>query len=185
MYSNRDRYINKLISFDYYTSNYIAMCVGINVEGKLICYRVRKKTTPHPIREVQMEDVEGNNLGYAVEYRCKFSIHPGCARKILLECEKAFVQKVNQLYRQLPPLEEQLKAYKELKTLYYHSPKKEAKQIIQQMGQLSYEIDARCAIFLQERKTAKGQSGRYRNYRTVPNKNGIARIYKGGGCSGK
>ena len=179
------KYANRVISFEYYNSSFFALCVGADDEGKLICYRAKQKNTPKFSREVLVEDSVGNNMGFVVEYMCKFRIHPGCVRKCIFACETEFVKKINQMYYSLPPLRELIEKYKELKIRYYHTPAKESKSILQNMGELSYEIDARHAVFLEVAKVKRTQGGKYRNFRQVPNRNGITRIYKGGGCSGK
>ena len=180
-----EKHINKMIGFDFYKSSFFALCVGIDDEGKLVCYRARQKNVPKFSREILVEDSAGNNLGFVVEYACKFRIHPGCVRKDIFECESKFIMKINQMYCSLPPLKELIDEYKELKTQYYHTPAKESKGIRHKMGELSYEIDARQAVFLEAAKVKKTKADKYRNFREVPNRNGISRIYKGGGCSGK
>ena len=179
------KYANRVISFEYYNSSFFALCVGADDEGKLICYRAKQKNTPKFSREVLIEDSVGNNMGFVVEYVCKFHIHPGCARKCIFACETEFIKRINQMYDSLPPLKELIDEYKTLKKQYYNTPAKEKKSILYKMGELSKEIDVRQAIFLETAKTKKNQSDKYRNFRCVPNRMGVSRIYKGGGCSGK
>ena len=49
---NRKQYLNQLVSFDFYGCNHIALCVEIDEDGKLICYRARKKRFCKPAMEV-------------------------------------------------------------------------------------------------------------------------------------
>ena len=182
---NYDEYISKIIEFNYHYSTFFALCVGLSDKGELICYRVRSKDTIKLAREIFIEDSDGNNVNFTVEYACKFGIHPKCVRRCIRACEPEFVKRINQMYCSLPPIKELIDEYKELKKQYYHTPSRESKDILHKMGQLSYEIDARQAVFLQEAKMKKTQSDRYGRFRVAPNKKGISRIYRGGGCSGK
>lgn len=180
-----EQYVYKMIGFDFHKSYYFALCAGLDDDRNLVCYRSLQKNAPNSSGEILVEDSSGTNLGFVVEYACKFRIHPGCVRKCIFKCDPEFVKKIDQLHGSLPPLHELIEEYKELKAQYYHAPIKESKGIRQKMGELSYEINARKAVFLEAGRMKKTQGGKYGNFRQVPDQNGISRIYKGGGCSGK
>lgn len=180
-----DKYINWLIGFDYYNIRHYALCVAREADGKLICYRVKEKDTIKCPAEMLVEDEQGKNLGYVVDCRCKFCIPVGCVRKQIFRCEDVFVDRANQYYRSMEPLEALIKKYNTLKSQYYHGSSDILKPACSEINELIDEIKARKADFLQKKPTKKKKVGKYRNFKQLPNKNGISRIYAGGGCSGK
>ena len=163
----------------------MALCTDYICDQGLICYRVKSNGTRHGETMIPVEAADRSESTYLVEVRCRFCIHPGCARTVIMDCNPDFVEKVKQHYRSLPPLEEQIRRYRELKQEYYHTHDSKKKAIRHEMNQLASEIDARQALFLQHKFDKKGTSNKYGNVRKTPNKNGISRIYRGGGCSGK
>ena len=131
--------MNNLFHFDYNKGNHIGLCVA-QEDGKLICYRAKKKDTPKSSGEVSLLDAQGANLGYVVDYRCKFRIPVGCARKRILCCEVSAIEHVNQLYHSMRPLKDLVEEYKELKAQYYHTPGKDTKTVRHQLNELAQEI---------------------------------------------
>lgn len=184
-----DRFINRLIGFDYYGSSYYAVCVGRNEDGKLICYRARKqsceKAISKSVEEMFVKDPDDKYWGYVVEYMCKFNIHPGCVRKDIVGCDLALVNRINQRHDALTPLKDLIKKYKEMKTQYLHTFGNEKTIILRQIGKLNREITARQAAFLESKEDRKKTTDKYRNFRVMPDKKGVNRMYKGGSCSGK
>lgn len=185
MANNWDKHINCLIRFDYYNTSHHALCVARESDEKLVCYRVKEKSTIKSSGEIILEDEQGNNLGYVVDCRCKFRIPVGCARKLILRCEKAFVERVNECYRTMESLDVAIKRYNALKSQYYHASSDESKSVRNEINELAEEINARKADFLRKKSTKKKKSGKYENFKQLPNKNGISRVYAGGSCSSK
>ena len=185
MKNSKNQYVNCLIRFDYYTANYFALCVAREEDGKLICYRAKEKSVLKFSGEMIVEDSLGNNLGYVVDCRCKFRIPVGCVRKLVLHCDEGFVERVNQCYRSLEPLDSLINKYKELKNQYYHTPGSGAKSVRHQINELAQEITARKALFLQQKPVKKKVNNKYANFKQTPNKNGISQVYSGGSCSSK
>ena len=132
-----------------------------------------------------VENEQRQNMGYVVDSRCKFSIPVGCVKKEIIRCEDVFVERVNQYYWSMEPLDEVIKKYNTLKSQYYHASADILKPTYNEINELVDEIKARKAEFLQKKSTKKKKVGKYGNLKQLPNKNGISRVYSGGSCSGK
>ena len=179
------KYINCLIRFDYYNTSHYALCVACEPDKKIVCYRVKEKNTVKSSAEMIVKDEQENNLNYVVDCRCKFSIPAGCVRKEILHCNQAFVDRANQCHNSLDSLDVIIKKYNALKHQYYHMSADEAGVTSAVINNLAEEIYARKTDFLQKRPSKKKKVGKYGNYKQLPNKNGISRVYSGGGCSSK
>ena len=179
------QYTNTICAFTYNKLDYLALCIGCDEDGKLICYRVRKKSSPKFSGEILVVNSNGEELGYVVEYPCKFTIPMSCIRKKELNVEEQFVKHINCCYLSLPPLSEQIQRYKEAKARYYSTTSKGSKSTRDEMNNLAHEINSRRAIFLENKPTPKTPVNKYSNYKITPNRDGISRVYSGGSCTGK
>ena len=175
------KYIYCLIRFDYYNTSHYALCVACEPDKKIVCYRVKEKNTVKSSAEMIVKDEQENNLNYVVDCRCKFSIPAGCVREEILHCNQAFVDRANQCHNSLDSLDVIIKKYNALKHQYYHMSAGEAVVTRAEINNLAEEIYARKTDFLQNKSTKKRKVGKYGNYKQLPNKNGISRVYSGGG----
>ena len=184
MKDKNSQYINNLFHFDYNKGNHIGLCVALE-DGKLICYRAKKKDVPKFSGEIPLVDGQGIKLGYVVDYRCKFRIPVGCARKRIICCDASAIEQVNKLNQSMTPLKDLVEQYKELKAQYYHTPGQNTKSVRHQLNEIAQEINARNADFLQQKPSPQNVTNKYSNFKKTPNRNGSSNMYSGGSCSGK
>lgn len=178
-----DSYVNAVLAFNRYNRQCFALCYAVGKDNKILCYRVRKTSTPGKKNLYYINDKNGQFTGYVVEYACRFQIPAHWIKQKLLRCDPAVAAEAHRLYATVPPLPELEAEYKELREKYKRAKEKST---LRRMNEVNELINARKLHFLTARPQAPtGRKDAYSNYKTLPNRDGISTIFRGGGCSSK
>ena len=173
---------NAILKFKHNGKIHHALVYRIKEDGSILCFRVVQKQRITQ-NYIPIYDSDGVNFKYQVQYGCRFTLPAGCYKKQVDTCSSNVVEKVMKKHSELPSLpsliDEQKELYDNLKRL---SPK-DTKGLRKKYNELTQIINDRSTVFLQE--TPKTKANKYRNYRTVPDKEGIRIIYQGGKVSPK
>jgi len=176
------KYLTAVIEFKYNGNIHNALVFQTTNEGKLLCYRlVRKTKQTDKYFPVLMSD--GTNSKYQVQFACRFILPSESYKKILFYCHPDTLKEAARRYNELPPLAELIVERKNLFGKLKSAPSEERKAIQNKLNQINMMINDKSTMFLHK---GKGKTeNQYNNYRVVPDKDGIRSILQGGSTSPK
>lgn len=175
-------YLYALVEFRYGRRNFYAAIARISKDDHFVYFHAhtKKKLLDRCIR---ITNENGNDTEFQVCYGGMFFLPNDRFSRVVQYCSKELINDCIEKYFSLPSLDElKDKREKLVKELKENPPNQ--KEIRKQIYHYSEMINERTALFLKE-NTNSQENSRYRNFRIVPNKQGISHVIQGGGCTPK
>ena len=182
-----ESYINSVVEFTCNSRKYMCVIASVSLDNRAVCFRVissiNKKKTDEQF--VAIDDNAGKKTDFLIDYRSRFYLPNNRFDKVMFKCSADDVAVAAARYSKLPLLSELVDNYNKLYAQIRQLSPKDSKDKRKALNRLADEINARKCIFLFLENKGVEKNKKYRNYRIVPDKNGISSVYQGGGCSGK